>query len=158
MPLLGQLRVIRWFWRLCPLAQRIPGFLYMIDIPFWCYIERTCLMILCCLVTVQIIGLKTGFIFCSASFSKSNVFENWGCNFIPLWSHTAIQKAALFQLQDWSMADKSVFTKVSSQPHEVPADNCSFSLCSGWYKCLCRNNTASASGVFPVSCLEMHVH
>lgn len=73
MPLLGQLRVIRWFWRLCPLAQRIPGFLYMIDIPFWCYIERTCLMILCCLVTVQITGLKTGFIFCSASFSKSNM-------------------------------------------------------------------------------------
>lgn len=52
-------RVIRLFWSPWPLAQRIPGLLYMIDIPFWCYIERTCLVILCCLVTVQTTGSQT---------------------------------------------------------------------------------------------------
>lgn len=97
MPLTGQLWVTWWFWRPWPLAQRIPGFLYMIDIPSWCYIEITRLRILCYLVTVQITGMQT-----PASFSVVHLSARLTCLKIEdvILSHYGVTQ--LYERQNFS--------------------------------------------------------
>lgn len=79
----------------------------MIDTPFWCYVERTCLMILCCLVTVQIKGLQT-----LASFSVVHLSARVTCLKIEdvILSHYRVtqlykrQRCSSYKIGPWQIS------------------------------------------------------